>query len=145
MGANELKYVADVVTDLAPLPTLTCHVGDLNQVFLNLFINAAHAIADVVGSTGARGSIRVRTCQQGNDIVVSVEDTGGGIPEAIRGRIFDPFFTTKEVGRGSGQGLAISRAVLERHGGTLTFDSEVGRGTTFWVRLPIANVAAEAA
>ena len=145
VGWNELKYVAEVVTDLAPLPILHCHVGDLNQVFLNLFINAAHAIADVVGNGGPRGTISVRTIQRANEIVVSVEDTGGGIPEAIRGRIFDPFFTTKEVGRGSGQGLAISRAIIERHGGTLTFDTEVGKGTTFWVRLPLVGVSAEAA
>ena len=145
VGANELKYVADVVTDLAPLPPLACHISDLNQVFLNLFINAAHAIADVVGSSGARGTIRVRTLLHGDEIVVAVEDTGAGIPEHVRARIFEPFFTTKEVGRGSGQGLAISRAVVERHGGTLTFDTQVGRGTTFWVRLPLVDASAEAA
>jgi PAS domain S-box-containing protein len=145
VGSNELKYVADVVTDLAPLPPLQCHISDLNQVFLNLLINAAHAVADVVGTSGARGTISVRTLQRADEIVVAVEDTGTGIPEAIRGRIFDPFFTTKDVGRGSGQGLAISRAVVERHGGTLTFDTVVGKGTTFWVRLPIVLLSAEAA
>jgi signal transduction histidine kinase len=145
VGAHELKYVADVVTDLVPLPALACHIGDLNQVFLNLFVNAAHAIADVVGTGGARGTIHVRTMRRGDEIVVAVQDTGAGIPEAIRGRIFEPFFTTKEVGRGSGQGLAISRSIVERHGGTLTFDTEAGKGTTFWVRLPVTDAAAEAA
>ena len=145
VGAHELKYVADVVTDLAPLPPLPCHLGDINQVFLNLFINAAHAIGDVVGDSGARGSIRVRTFREGGEIVIAVQDTGAGIPEHIRPRIFEPFFTTKEVGRGSGQGLAISRAVIERHGGTLTFDTEVGKGTTFWVRLPLTERAVQAA
>jgi PAS domain S-box-containing protein len=145
VGAHELKYVAEVVTDFAPLPPVPCHLGDINQVLLNLFVNAAHAIGEVVGDSGARGSIRVRTFQQGGEIVIAVQDTGAGIPEEIRLRIFEPFFTTKEVGRGSGQGLAISRAVIERHGGTLTFDTELGKGTTFWVRLPLAEGATQAA
>jgi PAS domain S-box-containing protein len=139
VARNELKYVADVETDLAPLPTLMCNVGDLNQVFLNLLLNAADAVRDAVGTSGARGTIRVRTLQQGSEIVIAVGDSGTGIPERIRGRIFEPFFTTKEVGRGSGQGLAISRAVVERHGGALTFDTEMGVGTTFYVRLPMGG------
>jgi len=137
VGGNELKYVADVKTDLAPLPQVLCHLGDLNQVFLNLLVNAAHAIADVVGETGQRGQISVSTRVDGDFVVVSIGDTGTGIPEAIRQRIFDPFFTTKAVGRGTGQGLAISRSVVEKHGGTLTFDSVVGKGTTFHVRIPV--------
>lgn len=141
VARNELKYVADVETELAPLPNLICNVGDLNQVFLNLLLNAADAVRDLVGDSGARGKIRVRTMQDGDQIVVAVSDSGTGIPEEIRGRIFDPFFTTKEVGRGSGQGLAISRAVVERHGGALTFDTEMGVGTTFFVRLPMVGSA----
>ena len=139
VARNELKYVADVETEMAPLPSLVCNVGDLNQVFLNLLLNAADAVRDLVGGSGARGKIRVRTLHEGDEIVVAVSDTGTGIPEPIRGRIFDPFFTTKEVGRGSGQGLAISRAVVERHGGALTFDTEMGVGTTFYVRLPMGG------
>ena len=142
VARNELKYVADVETAMAPLPNLMCNVGDLNQVFLNLLLNAAAAVRDAVGSSGGRGTIRVRTLQEGAAIVVTVSDSGTGIPEHIRSRIFEPFFTTKEVGRGSGQGLAISRAVVERHGGALTFDTEMGVGTTFYVRLPMSGSGA---
>jgi PAS domain S-box-containing protein len=145
VARNELKYVADVETELAPLPNLMCNVGDLNQVFLNLLLNAADAVRDAVGASGARGTIRVRTLHDGSEIVVAVSDSGTGIPEPIRGRIFEPFFTTKEVGRGSGQGLAISRAVIERHGGALTFDTEMGVGTTFYVRLPMGGSRASSA
>jgi PAS domain S-box-containing protein len=138
VARNELKYVSDVETDLGDLPLVVCNVGDLNQVFLNLLVNAAHAIGDVVKGTGAKGKIRVRTVAEGKAVLITISDTGGGIPEAIRTRIYDPFFTTKEVGRGTGQGLAIARSVVvERHKGSLTFESEVGKGTTFFVRLPL--------
>jgi PAS domain S-box-containing protein len=138
VARNELKYVSDVETDFGDMPLVVCNVGDLNQVFLNLLVNAAHAISDVVKGTGTKGKIRVRTVPEGKTVLITISDTGGGIPEAIRTRIFDPFFTTKEVGRGTGQGLAIARAVVvERHKGSLTFESEVGKGTTFCVRLPL--------
>ncbi len=138
VARNELKYVADVELDLGEIPPVVCNVGDLNQVFLNLLVNAAHAIADVVKGTDEKGKICVRTVPEGDTVVISISDTGSGIPEAIRTKIFDPFFTTKEVGRGTGQGLAIARSVVvERHRGTLTFESEVGKGTTFHIRLPI--------
>jgi signal transduction histidine kinase len=102
-------------------------------------VNASHAIADIVRETKQRGRLVVRTRCIDNDVVISISDTGGGIPEAVRERIFDPFFTTKEVGRGTGQGLAIARSVVcDMHGGQLTFETEVGRGTTFHVQLPIA-------
>jgi PAS domain S-box-containing protein len=136
VGANEMKYVADLETDFGPLRMVECNLGDVNQVFLNLLVNAAHAISDVVAATGTKGKIRVRTYHEGDFAVVAICDSGTGIPEAIRTRIFDPFFTTKEVGRGTGQGLAISRSVIEKHGGTLTFETELGKGTTFFVRLP---------
>jgi PAS domain S-box-containing protein len=133
----EYKYVAEVETDLAPLPPVHCHAGELNQVMLNLLINASHAIADVVGGTGTKGVIRVSTRIDGDTVVISVGDTGGGIPETIRHRIFEPFFTTKEVGRGTGQGLAISHNIIvKRHGGSIDCDSQVGRGTVFHLRLP---------
>jgi signal transduction histidine kinase len=107
-----------------------------------LVVNAAHAIAD----TGRRGCIRVRTAHEGDSVVVAIGDTGTGIPEAIRERLFEPFFTTKEVGRGTGQGLALARTiVVERHGGTLTFETTVGEGTTFFVRLPVGAPPAEEA
>jgi PAS domain S-box-containing protein len=140
VARNELKCVADVETDLGDLPPVVCNIGDLNQVFLNLLVNAAHAIGDVVKGTGKKGKIRVRTVAEGKTVLVTIADTGCGIPEGIRTKVFDPFFTTKEVGRGTGQGLAIARSVVvERHKGTLTFESEVGKGTSFYVRLPVES------
>jgi two-component system, NtrC family, sensor kinase len=139
VARNELKYVADVETDFAELPMLTCNIGEVNQVFLNLLINAAHAVGEAKKDTESKGLIGVCTSPEPNGVLISISDTGCGIPENIRDRIFDPFFTTKEVGRGTGQGLAIARSVVERHGGTITFTSEVGKGTTFYVRLPWVN------
>jgi two-component system NtrC family sensor kinase len=105
---------------------------------LNIIVNAAHAIGDVVRGTEAKGSIGVKTWQKEDSVFVAISDTGGGIPETIRHRIFDPFFTTKEVGRGTGQGLAIARSVVvDTHKGSLTFQTQIGRGTTFVVRLPV--------
>jgi len=143
VARNELKYVAEVETDFGELPPVVCSVSDMNQVFLNLLVNAAHAIADVVKESGKKGKIRVSTSREDGTAVIAISDTGSGIPENIRHRIFDPFFTTKEVGRGTGQGLAIARSVIDRHKGTLTFETEVGRGTCFYVRLPIANSATQ--
>lgn len=141
---NEWKYVADMVTDLDPnLPMVTCLPGECNQVFLNLIINAAHAISAkrTDGSPG-KGRITVVTRRAGDWAEVRIEDTGTGIPDEVRSRIFDPFFTTKEVGRGTGQGLAIAHSVItQKHGGSISFDSEVGKGTSFVVRLPIAPEA----
>jgi PAS domain S-box-containing protein len=136
IAASELKHVADVKTELRDLPPVACVIGDLNQVFLNLLVNAAHAISDTQRSE--RGTITVSTRHDDASVVVSIADNGAGIPMDIRDKIFEPFFTTKEVGRGTGQGLAIARMlVVEKHGGTLTFESEVGVGTTFHLRLPI--------
>jgi signal transduction histidine kinase len=114
-----------------------CHGGDINQVILNLIVNAAHAIGDVVQGTDTLGLIRVRSWLERDRAVISISDTGGGIPLEIRTRIYDPFFTTKPVGKGTGQGLAIARSVVEKHGGELTFESESGKGTTFFIRLPL--------
>ncbi len=138
VARNEYKYVAEVETEFGSIPPVECLLGDINQVFLNLIVNAAHAIADVVGNSGDRGRITLRTYQDGEEVVIEIEDTGSGIPEAIAGRIFDPFFTTKEVGKGTGQGLAIARnIVVDKHGGKLSFESTPGEGTTFFIRLPI--------
>jgi signal transduction histidine kinase len=113
---------------------------DLNQVFLNLPINAAHAIRDVVKDIGSKGKIRVATRADGDWVEISVTDSGAGIPEAVRSKIFDPFRTTKEVGKGTGQGLALARAVVvDKHGGTLTYETEMGKGTAFRIRLPLAT------
>jgi two-component system, NtrC family, sensor kinase len=135
--AATYRYVADVETEFAQLPPVVCFGSDLNQVFLNLIVNAAHAMED---KQAGRGQLGIRTSLDGDHAMIAISDTGSGIPEANRERIFDAFFTTKEVGRGTGQGLAISRSiVVDRHGGTLTFDSKVGVGTTFYVRIPIAG------
>jgi two-component system NtrC family sensor kinase len=101
----------------------------LYQAVLNLVINAAHAIRDVVGTTGSRGKITVRTRCDGDEVEIAIRDTGTGIPPDLRDRIYDPFFTTKEVGRGTGQGLAIARSVVvDKHGGSLRFETELGTG-----------------
>ena len=138
VARNEYKYVADLETDYGELPPVTCHLNEINQVILNLVVNAAHAIGDVVRDTGRRGKITVSTRHEGEYAVVAISDTGGGIPEHVKPHIFEPFFTTKEVGRGTGQGLAIARtAIRDNHGGELTFESVAGLGTTFYVRLPL--------
>ncbi len=138
IARNEYKYVAEIETDLGDLPPVFCHAGHLNQVFLNLIVNAAHAIDAKRESEETKGTIRIRTRAEGNIVSIRISDTGCGIPREIRTRVFDAFFTTKEVGRGTGQGLAIARSVIvEKHGGTLSFDSEVGEGTCFEIRLPV--------
>lgn len=140
IARNEYKYIADVETDLGDLPMVRGHAGDLNQVFLNLIVNAAHAIADVGQAGAARGKIRIRTTSDEHSVCIEIADTGCGIPEGIRAKVFEPFFTTKKVGRGTGQGLPIARSiVVDKHSGSLTLESEVGRGTTFRIRLPIES------
>jgi signal transduction histidine kinase len=127
------KDAADVVTELGAIPLVTVNGGEINQVILNLVINAADAIA----SAGrGRGTITVRTWATDDEVIASVSDDGTGIPDAVADRIFDPFFTTKEVGHGTGQGLAIASSVARKHGGTLGFTTELGVGTTFTLRLP---------
>ena len=135
----EYRYVADVETEFAELPPVVCNLSDLNQVFLNLIVNAAHAIEDDRADASEQGTIRIRTAIDGDSAVISIRDSGGGIPAEIRTRVFDPFFTTKAVGRGSGQGLAIARAIVDKHAGSLAFDTKPGGGTTFTIRLPIAG------
>jgi signal transduction histidine kinase len=145
IARNEYKYVADLETHFAELPEVECYLDQINQVVLNLVVNAAHAIAEVVKDSGAMGKLTVRTRHVGEHVEISISDTGAGIPQHIRDRIFDPFFTTKEVGKGTGQGLALARnVVVNKHGGTLTFESECGKGTTFLVRLPIGARSATA-
>ncbi|HEX4353214.1 MAG TPA: ATP-binding protein [Polyangiales bacterium] len=110
----------------------------MNQAFLNILTNAADAIADVVGSSGRLGKIDVRTAIDGDWVLISISDDGSGIPEDVQTRMFEPFFTTKGVGYGTGQGLAVARAVVvDRHAGRLTFRTRRGEGTTFEIRLPI--------
>ena len=143
ISRNEWKYVADLVTDFDPaLPLIPCLPGEFNQVILNMIVNAAHAIGDSSGveSGQKKGTIKVTTRREGRWAEVRISDTGTGIPKEIRDRIFDPFFTTKEVGKGSGQGLAIAHSVIvQKHGGTIGFETEVNQGTTMIIRLPIGN------
>ena len=142
VARNEWKYVADVETHFAPdLPLVLCHVGEFNQVILNLLINAAQAIGQMVGDgSQGKGKIVVSTVRGQGSAEISVSDNGVGIPEATRSHIFEPFFTTKEVGKGTGQGLALAHtAIVRRHGGKIWFDSEVGKGTTFYIELPLAQ------
>jgi PAS domain S-box-containing protein len=145
---GNLKHVALVEADLEPLPPVRCHVGLLNQAFLNLLVNAGHAIEDGQRKGGRRGlglvKVATRLDEQGL-VEVRISDSGCGIPLAVRERIFEPFFTTKEVGRGSGQGLPLVRSVVvDRHGGQVTFESEVDVGTTFIIRLPVEPAAVRA-
>jgi PAS domain S-box-containing protein len=139
VARNEWKYVAEMETDYdASMPMVSCLPGEFNQAILILIVNAAHAIADAIGKDSQeKGKIRVQTrnCPEWDE--VRIQDTGSGIPEKIRTRIFDPFFTTKEIGKGTGQGLAIARSVIvDKHGGTIHFETEEGKGTTFIIRLP---------
>ncbi len=139
---NEWKYCADVKMDFQEfLPPVNCLPGELNQVFLNLVVNAAHAIETQLKSqrSNERGLLTVATRFNDQWVMVEIADTGGGIPEAIQSRIYDPFFTTKPVGKGTGQGLAICyNVVVEKHQGKLFFHTEVGKGTTFHVWIPRA-------
>ena len=141
VARNEWKYVAEMVTQFQDdLPLVPCLVGEFNQVILNLIVNAAHAIADVIDrQAGQKGTITVSTFRVADEVEIRVRDTGTGIPQAIRSRVFEPFFTTKAVGKGTGQGLAITHAVIvKKHGGTVTFETEEGKGTCFIMRLPIS-------
>ncbi|WP_285906932.1 GAF domain-containing protein [Pseudodesulfovibrio pelocollis] len=142
VARNEYKFVADTKIDLdRDLPQVMCLTDDIKQALLNVVINATHAIRDVVGENpDKRGLIRITTASRDGQAEIRVSDTGTGIPEAIRSRVFDPFFTTKPVGGGTGQGLSIAyAAIVEKHGGTITFETQVGRGTTFIIRLPVGH------
>ncbi|BBA70596.1 ATP-binding protein [Geobacter sulfurreducens] len=127
---NELKYKVNLVKEFEELPPVRCYPQQLNQVFMNLLVNAGHAI-------DTQGEIRVRTRLEGSDALIAISDTGCGIPDELRDRIFEPFFTTKEVGVGTGLGLSISYEIVKKHNGEITVESEVGRGTTFTVRIPV--------
>lgn len=142
LARNEWKYEAEIALDLAPdLPLVSCIPGAFNQVILNLLVNAAHAISDARDpGSSEKGKISVSTRHIENEVEIRISDTGGGIPEAIQEKIFDPFFTTKEVGRGTGQGLAIINSiVVDTHGGVIGFDTEEGKGTTFVLRFPVGG------
>ncbi|MBW6439120.1 hypothetical protein KZ829_35880 [Actinoplanes hulinensis] len=134
VARNEVTYVADVVLDLGDLPEVLCHAGDLNQVFLNLLVNAADAMRGREG----RGTITVTSRRDGPDAVITIADNGSGIPPEMHKVIFEPFFTTKELGKGTGQGLPLAHAVVvDKHGGAIELSSAPGEGTTFVLRLPV--------
>jgi len=131
---NEIKYKADVVKHYGPTPEVECMPSQLNQVFMNLLVNAAHAIA-------VRGTITIGSGTSGDQVWVAVSDTGSGIAPDVLGRIFDPFFTTKPVGQGTGLGLSLSYSIVRRHAGRIEVESELGVGTTFRVWLPLRQAA----
>jgi len=140
VARNEWKYVADLEMNLSPnLPHVPCLVSEINQVFLNLIVNAAHAIEETgVKASGKKGTIRIATGQEGRDVVIRVSDTGTGIKKEHQSRLFELFFTTKSVGKGTGQGLSIVyQVVTKKHGGSVSFETEEGKGTTFIIRLPL--------
>jgi signal transduction histidine kinase len=138
VARNEWRYVAELTLDLDPeLPLVPCFAGEFNQAILNLIVNAAHAIGDVVKS-GAKGIITIRTRRDGDDVELRIGDTGSGVPESVQSRIFEPFFTTKPVGKGTGQGLSfVYSTIVKKHGGSIRFETEPDKGTTFVLRLPL--------
>jgi signal transduction histidine kinase len=145
VARNEWKYVAEMETHFEPaLPLVSCLPGEFNQVILNLIVNAAHAIGDrSKENNGEKGKITVQTSSCPTGVEIRIGDTGGGIPPEIRTKIFDPFFTTKEIGKGTGQGLAIARSVVvDKHNGSIEFETVLGEGTTFIIRLPHLDKAA---
>ena len=138
---NEYKYCAQIETRFGELPLVVCNVGEVNQVFLNLIVNAAHAIAET-GRSADTGRITIVTTHSGDYVEIAIEDNGCGIARENLEKVFDPFFTTKPVGRGTGQGLAIARSIIaEKHGGNIDVRSVVGSGTQFILRLPTAGRA----
>ncbi len=139
VSKNEWKYVADIETNFdESLPAVPCLPGELNQVILNLIVNAAHTLADKHRDDQEKGQISITTRLLSDHAEISIADTGCGIPESVRAKIFDPFFTTKEVGKGTGQGLAIARSIIvDKHEGILNVESTVGEGTKFIIRLPL--------
>lgn len=139
VARNEWKYYADVKMEFAPdLPMVLCHIGDINQVILNLVVNSAHAIKERFGSGEKKGIITIRTYAEGSNVKIEVGDNGNGIPDNIKDKVYDPFFTTKPQGQGTGQGLYLShRIIVDRHKGSIGFTSTAGVGTKFTVTLPI--------
>lgn len=137
MARNEIKYDADVRTELSEIPLIFCHGGQVNQVLLNILVNAAQAIKSQKRGDGDRGTITVRTraCESG--VVCEIADDGPGIAPEHLTKIFEPFFTTKAPGKGTGLGLSVSYDIIvHKHKGKLLVDSTVGHGTTFTIELP---------
>jgi signal transduction histidine kinase len=143
IARTEYKHVATIDLRCGNIPEVLCNVGELSQAFLNLIVNAAHALADA-GRDSANGWIKIRTRFVDNSVELTFEDNGCGIPEDIVAKIYDPFFTTKAIGRGSGQGLAIARSiVVDKHDGSIGVVSSPSIGTCFTLRLPAFTTVAE--
>jgi two-component system NtrC family sensor kinase len=134
--SNEVKYKADVIKEFGDIPEIECFPSQINQVILNIVVNAAHAI-------GERGRITIRTAVEGDNVRIEIADTGSGIPKEILSRIFDPFFTTKPIGTGTGLGLSLSYGIIQKHRGQIKVESELNRGTTFIITLPIRQPAVQ--
>jgi signal transduction histidine kinase len=140
IARNEYKTVAEVTTVFGDLPAIPAYKNELCQVMINLIVNAAHAIESASKDAPRPGVIRIETRAEARVVAIAVSDNGCGIPEAAREKIFDPFFTTKEVGKGTGQGLALARTtIVDKHRGEIDVDSEVGVQTTFTIRLPMGR------
>jgi two-component system NtrC family sensor kinase len=135
---NEVKYKAEVVREFDEAPAVRCNMQKLEQVFVNLLVNAAQAIDEPMGTI----TVRLRDLANGH-VELQVADTGRGMPQEVRKKIFDPFYTTKDVGQGTGLGLSISYRIIRDHGGTINVDSEPGRGTTFSIMLPVDGPGTE--
>lgn len=129
---NELKYKTKLEKDFGDIPLIKCNMGQLNQVFMNILLNAAQAIV-------AQGEIHIKTWEENENICIAITDTGCGMPPEVINRIFEPFFTTKEVGKGTGLGLSISYEIIKKHGGEIKVDSQIGSGTTFTIKIPVAD------
>ncbi|MEA3221565.1 MAG: ATP-binding protein [Thermodesulfobacteriota bacterium] len=131
---NELKYKCTVKKEYGDIPSTKCYPQQLNQVFMNLLVNASQAIEK-------KGEITIKTWLEDGSINVSISDTGCGIPEENLGKLFEPFFTTKEVGKGTGLGLSITYDIVKKHGGEIKVESQVGKGTTFTINIPVVEGA----
>jgi signal transduction histidine kinase len=130
LASSEFGERVRLITELGSLPAIRCHAGRLSQVIMNLLLNAVQAIPE-------HGEVRIDTASDGKQIHVNISDTGKGIPEDVQARIFDPFYTTRDVGQGTGLGLTVARDVVQAHGGHIGVRSQVGRGTTFTITLPV--------
>ena len=133
---NEIKYKAEVVKEYGDIPQVECLASQLNQVFMNMLVNASHAIGE-----GGHGRITIRTGLKDEMVWVEFADTGKGIAPENLTRIFDPFFTTKPVGKGTGLGLSLSYGIVDKHHGRIEVESEVGKGTTFRIWIPVRQAA----
>jgi len=146
IAAGEYKHVADVMTKLDRVPPVMCFASEIHQAILNIIVNASHAVGDAVAGSDRRGAIKIGLSRDGDFAMITIADTGTGIPEHARGQIFDQFFTTKPVGKGTGQGLALAHAtIVDKHRGSIKFDTELGVGTTFTLRIPFEVPASLAA